>query len=140
MVIPRMLASTRAKFRAQAAGAIGVKDERVLDNEETMQQILIDELLFFQSLLKKDSTQQPYLIEGTTQPTAADFSVYAQLERLVGDGTASDVYVHPAIQHFKEQSKKDFGIVRLWEWYDDMRAKFPVQFKGRRTPSELLKR
>ena len=131
-----MVSSYRTKFREQAAKAIEV-DPKELDNDDAMRKILVDELLFFQSLLKKDASQQPYLIEGTSQPTAADFSVYAQLERLVGDGT-SDVYVDPAIQSFKDESKEKDDINRLWEWYDHMRATCPVQFKGHRPPKDII--
>lgn len=138
-VFSLLLGSERTKFREAAAKAIGLEDKSTIDDEEAMRKILVDELLYFQSLLKKDISEQVYMIEGTTQPTAADFSVFAQLERLVGEGTVSDVKIPPAIQPFKEESKKD-GIIRLWEWYDHMRATCPIQFKGRSPPKELLER
>lgn len=135
-VFARALSSTRQKFRGKTLKAIGMdeSDESILSQEDKMKQILIDELVFFQSLLQTD--EQPYLIPQTTQPTAADFSVYAQLERLVGEGTASDVTVYPACQELYEEQKETLG--RLWKWYQHMRKTCPVQFKGKRPPAELL--
>ncbi|KAL7578902.1 hypothetical protein ACA910_006877 [Epithemia clementina (nom. ined.)] len=43
--------------------------------------------LYLQSFLQSEDESQLYLIPNTRQSTAADFSVYAQLERLVGEGT-----------------------------------------------------
>jgi len=139
-VLRRALESTRTKFRGEAARAIGVTEAQ-LEDEEAMKQLLVEELMYFQSLLGNDddddddTTQQPYLMANTTQPTAADFSVYAQLERLVGQGTASDVEIFPAIQWFRDEQNET--LERLWHWYDHLRATCPVQFKGKRPPPEF---
>jgi hypothetical protein len=109
----------------------------IFDDEPKMRAKLIAELEYFQRyLLKNKTTKQEYLLPDTKTPTAADFSVYAQLERLVGAGTASDVDVPPALQELKDNN----SLKRLWEWHDLMRERFPVQFKGKRPPEELLEK
>lgn len=93
------LQSEKAKFRRQACQAIGVEDGD-LDDENRMRSILVEELEYFQSHFKDD--EQPYIVPGTMKPTAADFSIYAQLERLVGGEGAYDVYLDPAIPELKK--------------------------------------
>jgi glutathione S-transferase len=135
-----LVSGERTKFRQKVKAAMKVNDEEdvVLDDEPQMRAKLVQELLFFQRLLLQDGddTDQDYLIAGTTEPTAADFSVYAQLERLVGAGTASDIDIPASIQDLKDGD--DESLARLWKWHDLMRERFPVQFKGKRPPKELL--
>ncbi|KAL7578885.1 hypothetical protein ACA910_006860 [Epithemia clementina (nom. ined.)] len=133
-VLGLALQSTRSKFRTQVARTLGVS-ETELDDAAAMRARLVDELVYLQSLLQQDESQL-YLIPNTTQPTAADFSVYAQLERLVGEGTKSDVRVDPAIQSFKTEAQPQ--LARLWQWYNHMRDTCPVQFKGKRPPKEFF--
>ena len=126
-----LLQSEKAKFRRQACQAIGVEDGD-LDDETRMRSILVDELTYFQSQLKDE--KQLYMVPGTTKPTAADFSIYPQVERLVGGKGAYDVWLEPAIPELKEMD----SLKRLWEWHKLMREKCPVQFKGKKPPKELL--
>lgn len=121
----------RTKHRQWASQAIGVSEDD-LDDEQRMHGILMEELMYFQSFLGKPSSQQPFLLPDA-ESTAADFSVYAQLERLVGAGTASDVHIDPAYQELKDNGN---GLERLWEWHDLMRERYPVQFKGKRVPKD----
>ena len=133
-LIDRLLSSERKKFAQLAMKALKIEDESVLEDEGHMRQLLLDELAYFQSLLQKPADEQPYLLADSKEPSAADFSVYAQLERLVGAGTASDVKVYPSLQELKDKDTEGrFG--RLWEWHDLMRERFPVQFKGKRVPN-----
>jgi glutathione S-transferase len=144
-VVDWFLASTRDKFRRQVGKGLelieGDDASSILDDEPRMRAKLIDELEYFQGyLLKSSTTEQDYLLPDTKTPTAADFSVYAQLERLVGAGTASDVNVAPALQELKDNNDTASSLKRLWEWHDLMRERFPVQFKGKRPPEELLEK
>ena len=130
-LLDSQLKSEKTKFRGQASRAIGV-DDADLDDEPRMRSILIEELKFFQSQLA--DPDQPFLVPGTTQPTAADFSVYPQLERLVGGGADSpyDVSLEPAVPELKE----DASLERLWTWHAKMQETCPVQFKGKKPPKE----
>lgn len=135
------LKGERAKFRAKAAAAIGVENDAELEDEPKMRALLVEELKFFQSHLQAPTDQQPYLVPGTTQPTAADFSVYPQVERLVGgDRTLADGDTNPfdvtlpaaAIPELTQQEES--SLARLWEWHVHMRKTCPVQFKNKRPP------
>ena len=130
------LAGERQKFRQQAEQTIGVSEDDDNDgtfqNATRMREILIQELHFFQSHLRSDD--QPYLVAGASQPTAADFSVYAQLERLVGGKGPYDVYLEPAAPWLREEA----SLQSLWDWHQRMRSTCPVQFKGKKPPKELL--
>jgi glutathione S-transferase len=128
-VVDLALKGQRSKFRGYVVKTLPGAN---LDDSAAMKQLLLDELKHFQDLLK--SEDQTYLVEGTKEPTAADFSVYAQLERLVGAGTASDVRIPPALQELKD----DASYAKLWKWHDHMREHYPVQFLGKRPPKELL--
>ena len=122
------LRSERTKFRHQARTAMDVTDDD-LDDEPRMRQLLVQELEFFQAQLQ--DAAQPYLVPGTTQPTAADFSVYPQVERLVGgnDG-AYDVGLPPALPALKQEA----SLERLWQWHARMQKECPVQFKDKKPP------
>lgn len=135
-VIDLLLSSTRNKFREMARKQLGNLDDAVLDDEKQMRAKLLEELEYFQSLLKDEN--QPYLIPGSSEPTAADFSVYAQVERLVGGGkSVSDSPVRPARLEFKTEVWKE-SLARLWKWHDLMREKFPCHFRGKSPPKEVL--
>jgi glutathione S-transferase len=128
-----ILSSTKAKFRKSVQNTIKDVD---LDNEPAMRANLVNELLYFNSLLTSD--QQLYLMEGASEPSAADFSVYALLERLVGSyhEPASDVLIYPAIPELLDETKDSHA--RLWQWHHRMRTNFKVAFKGHRVPKEML--
>jgi glutathione S-transferase len=112
--------SERAKFRQEVLKMLQVKDEQ-LASEPVVRHMLVSELAFFQSHLT--SPDQPYLLGNT--PTAADFSVYAQLERLVGDTGDAQVFCSlPELLQTKE-------LDRLWQWYHGMRKEHPIHFHGK---------
>lgn len=132
-VLDLLLGSTRTKFREKVLHIIKDVD---IDKEPAVRSTLLNELDYFKSLLKSD--EQVYLMEGTSHPSAADFSVYAQLERLVGsyEEPASDVPIFPAIPELKDETKESHE--RLWKWHHRMRTHCKVTFKGHRVPKDLL--
>lgn len=85
---------------------------------------MIGELEYFQSLLKSES--QPYLLAGTSEPTAIDFSVYVMVERLVGG--IGDANVLPSMLELLELPE----LERCWKWHAVMVEKHPIKFKGKR--------
>jgi glutathione S-transferase len=112
--------SERTKFRQEVVKILQVKEEQ-LASEPFVRQMLVTELAFFQSHLT--SPDQPYLLGD--KPTAADFSVYAQLERLVGDTGDAQVFCSlPDLLQTKE-------LDRLWLWYNGMRKEHPIHFHGK---------
>lgn len=129
-ILDKVLASKRKTFGGKVAKALSI-EEADLQDEPKIRTILVEELKFFQLLLTKPSSEQPFLLPGK-EATAPDFALYAQMERLVGAGTASDIDFPPAIQELKEQGS---GLERLWEWHDNMQKSFPVQYKGKSPPS-----
>jgi len=135
-----LVSDERRNFRTKAAQQLGLLDESELDNEPRIHQMLVEELLYFQSLLKDDDddddTHQPYLLVGD-QPTAADFSVYAQLERLVG--TEGDANIRPSWPLLKsETTQRHHQLARLWQWHDWMLHKHPIRFQGKRVPAAKI--
>jgi len=132
MAVDHLLKGVRTKHEGLVRNVI--TDVVDLKDESAMRQRLLSELQYFQDCLETDD--QPYLIPGASQPTAADFSVYCLLERLVGavDPPSSDNPIYPAIPELKPGN----GLDRLWKWHDHMRSTYKVQFKGRRVPKELL--
>jgi glutathione S-transferase len=134
-----LLKKNRSKFRTQAAQAIGMNEDE-MEDEPAMRRKLIDELKFYQELLTTtttdaDSTKNNYFLPGD-QPTAVDFSVYAQVERLVGTaGLASDVKIYAAIPELLENTE----LERLWEWFQHMQQSYKVQFKNKRVPADIAK-
>jgi len=112
--------SERSKFRHEASTMLSLDASQISD-EPLVRQKLLDELQYFQSLLT--SPEQIYLLGES--PTAADFSVYAQLERLVGDTGDAEVFCSlPELMEHKE-------LERLWRWYAHMREEHPIVFHGK---------
>lgn len=102
-IIDIPLKSFREKHRKLAINAIGLTgDEKVLDDEQVMRKKLIEELLFFQKLFKDD--KQTYMIPNEKgYPSAVDFSVYAQVERLICKPlVANDVEIFPAVPELEK--------------------------------------
>lgn len=66
--------AVRPKYRNLALGALGV-DDATLEDREKIRSMLVEELKFFQSLLK--TPDQKYFLGD--ESTAPDFSVYAQV-------------------------------------------------------------
>jgi len=125
----------REKHAALVMKALEI-DETTMQDESHMNQMLMNELNYFQSLFQqRSSSEQPYLLANSKEPTAVDFSVFAQLQRLVGAGTASDVSVFPVLPNLLKDNEDEFG--RLREWYDMMCEQFPVKYKGKRIPSNI---
>ena len=74
--------------------------------------VLVEELEYFQSQLHGD-----YLVESAREPTAADFSVYVQLERLVG--TMGDAHVYCSLPELLEIHE----LEPLWTWHRKTNSK-----------------
>ncbi|CAB9503841.1 expressed unknown protein [Seminavis robusta] len=125
MIVDLFLSSIKAKYRQLSMEAMSA-DEAAMNDRNQIRAKLIDELSFFQSYLKTE--EQTYLLGDTS--TAADFSVYAQVERLVGD--MGDVNLFPSIPEFKTETPE---LARFWKWHDMMREKHPLKFKGKRPPA-----
>jgi glutathione S-transferase len=120
--------SERAKFRQEVMKMLGLSDEQLSD-EPAVRRMLVHELEEFQSHLR--SPEQPYLLG--SEPSAADFSVYAQLERLVGDTGDAQVFCSlPGLLQVKE-------LERLWKWYGHMRQQHPIVFHGKGASSSVGK-
>jgi glutathione S-transferase len=127
-LVDYFVSDERQKFRTKAADHLGLEESQ-LDDEPRVHKMLIEELLFFQSLLKDG--KQSYLLPGD-KPTAADFSMYAQLERLVG--TEGDANVRPSLPMLKAETRE---LARLWQWHDLMLHRHPIRFKGKRAPAKM---
>lgn len=125
-VVDLLTKSTKTKFRNMAKEAFEVDDE-TLDNRDSIMNKLKEELKYYQSFLKNED--QPYLLGN--ESTAPDFSVYAQVERLVGD--MGDGKVYAAIPELKAETP---DLARFWKWHDHMREEHPIKFKGKREPKE----
>jgi glutathione S-transferase len=131
-LVDRILAADRVETQKKVMQGLNVDESVLLNDPERFRNLLLDELRFFQSFLSSDHSDQPYLIPNATKPTAADLSLYAQLERLVGTvGTASDVPIPASIMAVRTSYD---GLERLWEWHDHIRQKYPVKFKGKEPP------
>ena len=131
-VADAMTAEARRTYRVQVAAETGVADE-ALDDEPAMpdaRAVLLDELKAVQARLKphpgsSTSSGSEYL-EGATTPTAADFSLYVMLERLVdGMGDIAVVCLLLELAHDKE-------LARLWAWHKMMHAQSPTTPFGSR--------
>mmetsp|Transcript_55740 Transcript_55740/g.135053 ORF Transcript_55740/g.135053 Transcript_55740/m.135053 type:complete len:205 (-) Transcript_55740:102-716(-) len=131
MLVDLFLPSTKAKFKKLCMQAMKVDDETTLNDRNQIKSKLIEELKYFQNLLLQnddDENSQPYLLGKNS--TAPDFSVYVQVERLVGD--MGDAQIEPSIPLFKKETSKELG--RFWKWHDMMRMSHPLKFEGKRPP------
>jgi len=107
-----------------------IVDESALDDEPAMRRRMIDELKYFQDQLLEPN--QKYLLD-CDRPTAVDFSVYAQVARLIG-GDSNDSEVSPCCLELRDVP----SLQRLWQWYDGMKEECYVKFKGKRAPKSML--
>lgn len=130
VVINRMLKTAIEGKRKDIINAIPDADEALLGDEPAVRRKMIDELQYFQTLLR--SPEQKYLLD-TKRPTAADFSVYAQTARLVAGGT-NDVEIPACCPELLGES----SLGRLWQWHDLMKSENFVKFKGKRAPKSNL--
>jgi glutathione S-transferase len=127
-IVDYAVRAIRTKHRRLAASALEIQDENQLDDEDLMYTKLVTELKYFQELLQTD--EQVYLIPND-KPSAVDLSVYAQVERLVGNG--GDIEIFAAVPQLLDNP----DLQRLWKWYKHMKETIPVQFKGKRLPQDI---
>ena len=129
IVVDLFTKSTRNDFRKQVAKTLDIEvNDRILDDEPKMREALVEELRYFQSFLGKTADQKYLLTKDT--PTAADFSVYVQVERLVG--TTGDANVYCSMPDLKQETATDLG--EFWKWHELMTKSHPIVFKGKRMP------
>lgn len=137
-VVDWFTAKDREQFRTKAATGLGLSELGDTDTEPRIRQMLLQELEYFQSLLKGSANSssskgtQQYLFVGDV-PTAADFSVYVQVERLVG--SMGDARVHPSLPSLQEDTAE--LLPRFWDWHAHMVQHHPLKFKGKRPPAKL---
>ena len=92
--------------------------------------LLVAELTHFQTIM--GPTGGGYMLRGN-HPTAADFSLFAQVERLVG--TMGDAAMGAAVPDLLQER----GLGRLWEWREGMLALHPISFRGKPVPGGKLR-
>jgi glutathione S-transferase len=130
-IINYLIKSQVQKKTESIIKAIPGANVALLDEGPTMRRKLIEELKYFQDFFK--TSEQKFILPDSNQPTAADFSVYAQVARLLAGGT-SDSEVPAATPELRDNRSLD----TLWKWYDSMKENYYVKVKGRRPPKELL--
>lgn len=130
-LVDQLMKTSSAEKREAIVKAIPDIDESILDDEPAMRKKMIAELLFFQQHL--ETPDQKYLLKDTERPTAADFSVYAQVARLLAGGS-NDSEVLACCPELRDES----SLQRLWQWYDLMKTECRVEFKGKREPKSML--
>lgn len=118
-----MSAETRRGFRVKAAAELGVGVD-ALDDEPAIRAMLLDELKGLQACLHAGADY----LQGAQRPTAADFSLYAMLERLVGE--MGDIALPCSLPELVQSQKGE--LERLWTWHETMRSRHPIRFKGKR--------
>ena len=94
--------------------------------EHVIREALVKELAHFQSGLGANGAAG-YLCGGDA-PTAADCSVYAQLERLVG--TMGDARVPASVPGLLDDAR--LGAIKKWR--EMMVEKHPIRYGGKRAP------
>ena len=94
--------------------------------EGIVREALVKELMHFQSGLETEGGVG-YLCGGDS-PTAADCSVYAQLERLVG--TMGDAKVPASVPGLLDDAR--LGAIKKWR--EMMVEKHPIRYGGKRAP------
>ena len=120
-IVDSWAADARKSFRAKARTQLGVE----LDDEATVRAALAAELGAMQACLADGADY----LRGAARPSAADFSLYAMLERLVGD--VGDVRLPCALPELVADTP---DLARLWAWHATMRERHPIRFKGKRPP------
>ena len=116
----------RGSFATLAAKQLGGISDDEMRDETAVRRMLVAELAELQSTLQTDAQQ--YLLPGDA-PTAADFSVFAQLERIVGD--MGDAQIPCSLPELLSQEP----LARLRAWHQGMRERHPIRFKGKRAPA-----
>lgn len=119
----------RATFATLAAKQLGGLSEEAMRDEPAVRRMLVAELVELQKTLQTDA--QPYLLPGDA-PTAADFAVFGQLDRIVGD--MGDAEIPCSLPELLDQEP----LARLRAWHQGMRQRHPIRFKGKRAPPALV--
>lgn len=136
-IVDYAVAGKRAEYRTDIVQRMSIGPELLEpEHEPEIRARLLAELEHFQGLLEESGG--PYLLGEAL--TAADCSVFAQVERLVGD--MGDVGVACSLPGLKDDNDEDDGssgggtapLRKLWEWHGMMRERHPVRFKGKRRP------
>ena len=99
------------------------------EEEPGMRRALIAAVTTLEEKLAR-STDQLWL-EQTAEPSAADFSVYGLIERLVGD--EGDAQMGTATPWLWEES----GASRLRGWHARMAGRFPLHFLGKESECKV---
>lgn len=128
-ITDRLTANQRATFHTLAAKQLGGLSAAEMDDEPAVRCLLLRELGELQAHLQEES--QLYLLPGAA-PTAADFAVFGQIERVVGD--MGDAEIPPSLPELLQEEE----LARLWAWRLRMRERHPMRFKGKRPPPELV--
>lgn len=103
-------------------------------NEPEVRAKLVRELSWLQSLLKNPEDPERGYLFGGDEPTAADFSAFALVERLVG--TMGDADLQPSSPSLTVEP----SLGRLWAWRRCMLDRHPIRFKGKRTTARRVER
>jgi len=119
----------RATFATLAAKQLGGLSDEAMRDEPAVRRMLVAELVELQKTLQTDA--QPYLLPGDA-PTAADFAVFGQLDRIVGD--MGDAEIPCSLPELLDQEP----LARLRAWHQGMRQRHPIRFKGKRAPPALV--
>ena len=119
----------RATFATLAAKQLGGLSDKAMRDEPAVRRMLVAELVELQKTLQTDA--QPYLLPGDA-PTAADFAVFGQLDRIVGD--MGDAEIPCSLPELLNQEP----LARLRAWHQGMRQRHPIRFKGKRAPPALV--
>ena len=119
----------RATFAKLAAKQLGGLSDEAMRDEPAVRRMLVAELVELQKTLQTDA--QPYLLPGDA-PTAADFAVFGQLDRIVGD--MGDAEIPCSLPGLLDQEP----LARLRAWHQGMRQRHPIRFKGKRAPPPLV--
>ena len=124
-LVDHFTSKQRATFATLAAKQLGGLSAEEMRDEPAVRQKLVAELVELQCTLQ--TADQLYLLPGDA-PTAADFSVFGQLERIVGD--MGDAQIPCSLPELLSQEP----LARLRAWHQGMRQRHPIRFKGKRTP------
>lgn len=114
------LGGPRGSFVPQVKEELGIAAAQDLPDRDEMVNRLTDELRKIQD--ENLANPEPYLF-GCSTPNAADFSLFAMTNRLVGYG--GDVRLPPSLPSLWQ----DPGLKRLEQWYQLMENENPIVYK-----------